>query len=165
MTDSRTRRGDRESNDEREIDGDDRKTVVAQGTFDLLHPGHVHYLEEAASMGDELIVIVARTSNVDHKEAPICAARQRRDVVDALEVVDEAILGHEEDIFVPIEEIRPDVIVLGHDQHHDDEAIEAELERRGVDCTVERAEPREPGHDDELLSTRLIVDRILERRG
>ncbi len=141
------------------------RTVIAQGTFDILHPGHVHYLEQAASMGDELYVIVARKSNVDHKETPICAARQRRDVVDALEAVDEAILGHEADIFVPIEEIDPDVIVLGHDQHHDEAAIEDELERRGIDCEVRRAEGREPRYEEELLSTRLIVDRILEQRG
>ncbi|ADD04207.1 FAD synthase [Natrialba magadii ATCC 43099] len=143
---------------------DNPRTVIAQGTFDLLHPGHVHYLEEAAAMGDELYVIVARKSNVDHKKAPICSAAQRRDVVDALEVVDEAILGHEEDIFVPIERIDPDVIALGHDQHHDADAIEDELERRGIDCVVDRASGRESTREDEVLSTRLIIDRILERR-
>ncbi|SEH14286.1 FAD synthetase [Natronorubrum sediminis] len=140
------------------------KTVIAQGTFDIVHPGHVHYLEEAAAMGDELYVIVARKANVDHKETPICPATQRRDVVNALEAVDEAILGHEEDIFVPIEEIDPDVIALGHDQHHDDAQIEAELERRGLECTVERASGRESVADDEILSTRLIIERILEQR-
>ncbi|ELZ03610.1 adenylyltransferase/cytidyltransferase family protein [Natrialba aegyptia] len=141
------------------------RTVIAQGTFDILHPGHVHYLEEAAAMGEELYVIVARKANVDHKEAPICSAAQRRDVVDALEPVDEALLGHEEDIFVPIERIDPDVIVLGHDQHHDPAAIQAELDRREIDCTVERASGRDPAHEDELLSTRLIIERILDRRG
>ena len=141
------------------------RTVIAQGTFDIIHPGHVHYLKEAAAMGDELYVIVARKANVDHKEKPICPATQRRDVVDALETVDEAILGHEEDIFVPIEEIDPDVIALGHDQHHDAAGIESELERRGIDCTVERASGRDPAADEEILSTRLIIDRILERRG
>ena len=139
--------------------------VVAQGTFDIIHPGHVHYLSEAAAMGDELYVIVARKRNVDHKAPPICAARQRRDVVAALEVVDEAILGHEKDIFVPIEELEPDVIVLGHDQHHDQEAIAAELERRGLDCEIRSASGRDPRYEDELLSTRLIVERILEQRG
>ncbi|MDF9746942.1 FAD synthase [Natrinema salsiterrestre] len=141
------------------------RRVIAQGTFDILHPGHVHYLEEAAAMGDELSVIVARSANVDHKEQPICPATQRRDVVGALEAVDEALLGHEEDIFVPIEEIDPDVIALGHDQHHDDDAIRAELDRRGIDCEVRRASARESAADDQLLSTRLIIDRILERRG
>ncbi|AGB39495.1 adenylyltransferase/cytidyltransferase family protein [Natronococcus occultus] len=141
------------------------RTVIAQGTFDILHPGHVHYLEEAAAMGDRLYVIVARKANVDHKEAPICPASQRRDVVDALEPVDEALLGHEEDIFVPIEEIDPDVIALGHDQHHDADAIREALSARGLDCEVRRASAREPTSEDELLSTRLIIQRVLERRG
>ena len=140
-------------------------TVVAQGTFDILHPGHVHYFERAAAMGDELVVIVARRTNVDHKAPPICSGRQRRDLVDALEAVDAAVLGDEEDIFAPIEAIRPDVIALGHDQHHECDAIEAELERRGIGCAVRRVDGREPRYDDELLSTRLIVDRILEQRG
>ncbi|WP_290817103.1 FAD synthase [Halovivax sp.] len=139
------------------------RTVVAQGTFDIVHPGHVHYLEEAAGMGDRLVVIVARRSNVDHKPAPICSAEQRRAVVDALAAVDEAILGHEEDIFVPIEALDPDVIALGHDQHHEEAAIVDELDRRGIDCEVRRASAREPDAG-EVLSSRQIVERILERR-
>ncbi|GAB7093653.1 adenylyltransferase/cytidyltransferase family protein [Halolamina litorea] len=139
--------------------------AVAQGTFDLIHPGHVHYLREAASVADELHVIVARDPNVTHKESPVLPARQRRDVVDAIDAVAEAHLGHESDIFVPIERIDPDVIVLGYDQHHDEEAVQAALDERGIDCEVTRAGPREPKYDDELLSTGRIIDRILERRG
>ncbi|MFC7204118.1 adenylyltransferase/cytidyltransferase family protein [Haloferax namakaokahaiae] len=139
--------------------------VIAQGTFDILHPGHVHYLSDAASMGDELHVIIARSSNVTHKQKPILDDRQRRDMVAALDVVDEAHLGHETDIFVPIERIDPDVIVLGYDQHHDEADLEAALSDRGIDCEVARASPREPAYDDELLSTGRIIDRILERRG
>lgn len=138
--------------------------ALAQGTFDLLHPGHVHYLEEAARMGEELHVIVARSANVTHKDPPLLDGRQRRDMVAALEAVDRAHLGHESDIFVPIERIEPDVIVLGHDQHHDEAAIERALAERGIDCEVRRASPREPAHDDELLSTGRIIDRIRERR-
>ncbi|WP_122088287.1 adenylyltransferase/cytidyltransferase family protein [Halalkalicoccus subterraneus] len=138
--------------------------ALAQGTFDLLHPGHVHYLEEAARMGEELYVIIARSSNVTHKDPPILDGRQRRDLVGALDVVDRALLGHESDIFVPIEEIDPDVIVLGHDQHHDDRAIERALDERGVDCSVRRASPREPAYDEELLSTGRIIDRVCEER-
>ena len=138
--------------------------VVAQGTFDLLHPGHLHYLEEAAAMGDELHVIVARRENVTHKQKPIVADRQRRDVVAALSVVDEAHLGHTEDIFVPIERIEPDVICLGHDQHHDEAAIEAALAERGIDCAVRRASGKRPAYDGELFSTGDIVDRICDER-
>jgi len=140
------------------------RRVVAQGTFDIVHPGHVHYLSEAAGLGDELHVIVARRDNVTHKAGPVLDGRQRRDVVDALEAVTEAHLGHPEDIFVPIERIDPDVIVLGHDQHHDADAVRDALGSRGIDCEVTRASARKPKYDDELLSTGRIVDRILEER-
>jgi FAD synthetase len=137
--------------------------VVAQGTFDIIHPGHVHYLQEAADMGEELHVILARRANVTHKPSPVVPDRQRRDVVAALEVVDRAHLGHSEDIFVPIERIDPDLIVLGHDQHHDEAAIERALAERGIDCGVRRASPME-ATDGELLSTGDIIDRICEQR-
>lgn len=138
--------------------------ALAQGTFDILHPGHVNYLEEAARMGEELYVIIARSANVTHKDPPILDGRQRRDLVAALDAVDHALLGHESDIFVPIEEIDPDVIVLGHDQHHDEAAIERALEERGIDCAVRRASPREPAYEAELLSTGRIIERICEER-
>ncbi|MFB6127570.1 MAG: adenylyltransferase/cytidyltransferase family protein [Halolamina sp.] len=140
-------------------------TVVAQGTFDLLHPGHLHYLRDAAAVGDELHVIVARSSNVTHKESPVVPGVQRREMVAGLDPVDDAHLGHTEDIFVPIERIDPDVIVLGYDQHHDDDAIAAALADRGLDCAVQRAGPRERRSESELLSTGAIVDRILDERG
>ena len=138
--------------------------VLAQGTFDLLHPGHVHYLREAAAMGDELHVIIARGGNVTHKEPPILDERQRRDMVAALKPVDHALLGHPDDIFVPVEELDPDVLVLGHDQHHDVDAIQAALDERGIDCDVRRASAREKRYDEELLSSGRIIDRILAER-
>jgi len=138
--------------------------VVAQGTFDLLHPGHVHYLREAKAMGDELHVIVARRENVTHKAQPILPNRQRRDMVAALDPVDEARVGHPDDIFAPIEELEPSIIALGYDQHHDADAIAAQLAERGLDCAVRRASGRERRYDNELLSTGAIIDRILDQR-
>jgi FAD synthetase len=139
--------------------------VVAQGTFDIIHPGHVHYLREAAAMGDELHVIVARRANVTHKDPPILPNRQRRDVVAAFEMVDDARVGHPDDIFVPVEEIQPDVIALGYDQHHEEASIRDALVARGLDCEVRRAGPLETKYPGELLSTGRIIDRILEERG
>lgn len=137
--------------------------VVAQGTFDILHPGHVHYLREAKSMGETLHVIVARSSNVTHKPDPVIPGDQRVEMVSALDPVDHARLGNPDDIFVPIEAIDPDVIALGHDQHHDTDAIEAQLIERGIDCEVRRASGREAGAD-ELLSTGQIIQKILAER-
>jgi len=139
--------------------------VVAQGTFDLLHPGHVHYLNDAASHGDELHAIVARRSNVTHKPTPVLCDRQRRDMVAALDAVDEAHLGDPEDVFVPIERIDPDVIVLGFDQHHDESDVAAALDAHDIDCRVKRASERKPRYDGEILSSGDIIDRVLRERG
>jgi FAD synthetase len=139
------------------------RRVVAQGTFDLLHPGHLHYLEEAASMGDELRVIVARGDNVTHKPEPVVPDAQRREMVAALDPVDEARVGHTKDFFVPIRDIDPDVIVLGHDQHHDEETLSAMLAEEGIDCEVERASAREPDSES-VLSTGSIIERVCRRR-
>jgi FAD synthetase len=143
---------------------DEPTTVIAQGTFDILHPGHLHYLREAAAMGDVLHVIIARRENVTHKQRPVLPDRQRRDMVAALDPVDSALLGDREDIFVPIERIDPDLIVLGHDQHHDEAAIEGALAERGIDCAVARASGQEPEFDGEVLSTGEIIERICEQR-
>ncbi|MFC5970221.1 adenylyltransferase/cytidyltransferase family protein [Halomarina salina] len=142
-------------------DGDDTQRVVAQGTFDILHPGHVHYLQEAAELG-ELHVIVARRENVTHKPKPIVPDEQRRRLVASLDPVDEAHLGDREDIFVPIERIQPNVIVLGHDQDHDEDAIADALAERGIDCEVMRASALEG--NEALYSTGDIIDRICDER-
>jgi len=138
--------------------------VIAQGTFDILHPGHVHYLRDAARMGDRLSVIVARAPNVTHKPDPVVPIAQRVEMVAALDPVDEALKGHPEDIFVPIEERDPDVIALGYDQHHDESAIEAALAERGIDCEVRRASAREQ-REAELLSSARIIEKVLAERG
>ena len=99
-----------------------RKVVLASGTFDLLHLGHVKFLEEAKKAGGknaELIVIVARDSTVDKRkgEKPVMPEDQRRALVESLKVVDEAILGYEDfEISGVLEKIKPDVIAVGHDQ-------------------------------------------------
>lgn len=139
-------------------------TVLAQGTFDVVHPGHVHYLESAASMGDSLWVIVARDTNVTHKPEPIVPEEQRRDLVASLDPVDRAILGDREDVFAPLAEIEPDVVALGHDQHHEEAALADALAERGFDCEVERAPPYRPDYDDSILSSSAIVERAIDER-
>jgi FAD synthetase len=105
------------------------KVVLASGAFDLLHLGHVKYLEEAkkaGGKGSKLIVIVATDSTVEKSKGrkPVMPEEQRRALVESLKVVDKAILGHEVfDMSKVIDEIKPDVIALGYDQ----ENIEAKV--------------------------------------
>ena len=139
------------------------KKVLATGTFDLLHPGHVHYLRESAAQGDELVVIVARESMVSHKNPPVLPEEQRREMVETLEPVDRAVLGSEDSIFEPLHDIRPDVVTLGHDQHYDEDDLRDELRERGFEADVVRVSGREEC-EDEILSTSSIVERIVEKR-
>lgn len=135
-------------------------TVVATGTFDLLHPGHVLYLERSKILGDELVVIVARDVNVRHKPKPVLPEEQRQRMIQSLKAVDRAILGEESDIFRTIEQLNPDIITLGFDQHFDIGHLETELSRRGLHPRIVRIEAHETC---DLCSSRRIVTRILER--
>ena len=135
-------------------------TVVATGTFDLLHPGHILYLERSKILGDELVVIVARDVNVRHKPKPVLPEEQRQRMVQSLKAVDRAILGEESDIFRTIEQLNPDIITLGFDQHFDIGHLETELSRRGLHPRIVRIEAHETC---DLCSSRRIVTRILER--
>jgi FAD synthetase len=138
--------------------------VVATGTFDIIHPGHVRFLKEAKKLGDELVVIVARERNVRHKPKPILPEEQRRRVVEGLKFVDRAVLGDEEDMFKPVMELRPDIIVLGYDQHFNEEWLKKELEKRGLHTKVMRIKAEEKC--EYCSSTRIIrrVARIAKER-
>ncbi|MDY6769090.1 MAG: adenylyltransferase/cytidyltransferase family protein [Candidatus Nanohaloarchaea archaeon] len=107
--------------------------VMAQGVFDLLHPGHLHYLRESAALGDELHVVIARDSRLEGRKEVVMPEDARRDVVAALAVVDEAVLGSEDSIFDSVERIQPDVITLGYDQGHDEAELEEKLSAEGFD--------------------------------
>lgn len=134
------------------------KTVVATGVFDILHPGHILFLEEAKKLGDRLIVIVARDKTAEkRKYPPKIPERQRLAVVSALKAVDEAILGDHTDMYKPIEEINPDIIALGANQHFDVKEIEDEIRKRGLKAKVTRIEKHFEG---ELASSRRIVEKI-----
>ncbi|PSP54997.1 FAD synthase [Halobacteriales archaeon QS_1_67_19] len=137
--------------------------VAAFGTFDLLHPGHVHYLREAAAMGEELHVIMANGDRIDHKE-PIVPDRQRVEMVAVLAPVTAAHRGDPDDISRPIRRLDPDVIVLGGDQHHEKAAVESTLDGWGLDCEVRRASLAEPD-GQRLYSSSEIARRIVDERG
>ncbi|RUM34717.1 MAG: FAD synthase [Archaeoglobus sp.] len=133
--------------------------VIATGTFDIVHPGHITFLREAKKLGDELIVIVAREKNVRHKPKPIIPEEQRRKVVEGIKYVDRAILGDENDMFRPILELKPDIIALGYDQHFDEGWLQKELEKRGIKAKVVRIKVKE---DCEFCSSKKIIKRVAE---
>lgn len=136
--------------------------VLATGTFDILHPGHLLYLSEAKALGDELYVIVARESMIKHKPKPIIPEGQRLDMVAGLRMVDKAMLGDERDMFAPLREIRPDIIALGRNQLFNEKELEAQLRAHGIHARVVRIQSFE---ECELCSSAAIIRKILERNG
>lgn len=119
---------------------------MCTGTFDIIHPGHLYYFNEAKKNGDELIVVVARddTSKAFKGKTPTHNERERLDSVRQLEIVDKAVLGKRGNIFDIIEEIKPDVICLGYDQKVQKQQLEDELNKRGIKADVFRIGSHKP---------------------
>ncbi len=137
------------------------KRIVATGTFDILHPGHVYFLSESRKLGDELWVIVSREVNVKHKQPPIVSEEQRRMMVASLKCVDHAVLGDTEDIFKPIREIDPDIITLGYNQFFDEGKLCSQLRERGIRSEVVRI-PAYIG--SKFTSSTQIIEETVRRR-
>jgi FAD synthetase len=134
--------------------------VMATGTFDLLHMGHIYYLKEAKKLGDELFVVVARDSTVRRlKHEPVTPEEMRLNLIRELKIVDEAVLGNEDDMYEVLKEIKPDIIALGFDQIHDEGKIEKELKKRKLQAKVVRL-PKYSKIED-LNGTRRIIGKII----
>ncbi len=135
--------------------------VMASGVFDILHTGHISYLEQAKASGDELYVVVASDNTVrKNKHEPITPEGMRLRIISALKPVDVAVLGHDDgDIYAILDEIKPDIIVLGFDQGFDEEKLSRQLKDRGFDIEVKRANRSA----EDLEATRAIIRKIRER--
>ena len=136
--------------------------VLATGTFDILHPGHLRYLSEARALGDELYVIVGRDSMIKHKPKPIVPEAQRLAMVQGLRIVDKAMLVSDRDIFEPLREIKPDIIALGKNQFFNEKELQVKLNASGINAKVIRIQSFE---QCELCSSASIIKRVLERNG
>ena len=138
------------------------KRVMAVGVFDLLHAGHLHYLEQAKALGDHLTVVVAHDDTVrKRKHEPVTGQDLRCRMVEGLKPVDDSIIGNPPNVpifdILPI--VNPDIIALGYDQIHAVEKIKSKLSELGLNSIeVTRVE----GLSDDLDGTRKIIARILE---
>ncbi len=124
--------------------------VMAFGTFDTLHPGHVSYLAQAGVFGDELLVVVARDKNVVRGKGrmPVENEEIRRqkveDAIKDLGILGKVILGNEIDRWELIRELRPDIICLGYDQQVDLKALEELIASERFFCEIKRLTPYHP---------------------
>jgi rfaE bifunctional protein nucleotidyltransferase chain/domain len=137
------------------------KTVVfTNGVFDLLHPGHVRYLQQARTLGDALIVGINSDRSVRANKGagrPITPEAERAEILAALASVDAVVIFDEDTPHGLIATLQPDVLVKGADWAEDAIVGRDIVERRGG--RVVRV-PIEPNY-----STSQIVDRIRRQSG
>jgi len=123
-----------------------KKIVLAGGVFDIIHPGHIHTLNAAKALGGILVVAIAtdKTAEKMKKRSPLHNQELRRELVSCLSMVDKAIVGHEDDIFQTVKEIKPNIIVLGYDQIHQEKFISDGCKRINLNVEIVRLESPVP---------------------
>ncbi len=141
-----------------------KKRVLVAGTFDLIHAGHIYLINEAAKLGDVYVVVATdKNRELFSGERPIIPQEQRLEVIKNLKNVKDARLGrNDNDTLKTVEEINPDIILLGPDQKYSIEVLNKGLKEKGlIHIEVRRLEIY---HDKyELHSSSLIKHRIIER--
>ena len=122
------------------------KVVFIGGGFEVIHRGHLYTISKAKSLGDVLVVVVARDRTIRErkKREPISDENQRVALLSSLRQVDAAILGVEGNIYDTLEKVKPDVVALGYDQHHMESEIEEEGKTRGIKLKVVRLDSPNP---------------------
>jgi FAD synthetase len=143
-----------------------QRVVLASGVFDLLHLGHVRFLEDAKKAGGpeaKLIVIIAKDSTAEKLKGrkPIMSEDQRRSLVESLKVVDEAVLGYEGlDIGEVIEKICPNVIALGYDQAEMEQEVKEYLSKHKMSVSIVRIDKY---GENTLDSSTKIKQKIIDK--
>ena len=134
-----------------------RKLVLTNGCFDLLHAGHVRYLQAARALGDALAVAINGDASVRALKGegrPLNTEADRAEVLAALECVDHVIVFAEVRATHLLEKVRPGIYVKGGD--YTEETLHAEeraaLERAGAEI---RILPFEQGH-----STSSLIEKV-----
>jgi len=122
------------------------KKVMAAGTFDLLHPGHIDFLKQAKKEGDYLIIVVAtdETSGHDKGKPPIWNQEKRKQGIENLNIADKVVIGNPGDKLKIVEQEKPDIICLGYDQEYNPAKMSEDLKKRGISVEIKRMKPFHP---------------------
>ena len=140
------------------------KKVLIAGTFDILHPGHIFLINEAAKLGDVYIVVATdKNREIYSGVAPIVPEQQRLELMRSIKKVKEVKLGrHDNDTLKTVEEIAPDIILLGSNQRFSAEKLQTALKLKGMGhIEVKRLEKYYDKY--KLHSSSLIKKKIVEQ--
>lgn len=134
------------------------RVVLANGVFDLLHVGHVRYLNDARAQGDRLIVAIngdVETARMKGAGRPVLPALERAALVASLRCVDAVVVFEEPTADAVLERLAPNVHAKGTDYRVDSVPERATAERTGVATVITG--------DAKQHSSRELVERIRER--
>ncbi len=122
--------------------------VLIFGSFDILHFGHIHLFKHASEYGDSLSVVVAREENIKkHKKLePFHTEKERVDMLKSISIIDEVLLGDEDDVYKIIDEVRPNTIALGYDQRLFVDKIAEKITEYGLNTRIVRIPAYRPDH-------------------
>ncbi|MEM3383191.1 MAG: adenylyltransferase/cytidyltransferase family protein [Nitrososphaerales archaeon] len=137
------------------------KVVFTGGVFDVIHPGHVFTLSSAKSLGDVLVVVIARDKTVLKNKGrnPFNSEEQRLELVKSLKFVDAAILGSEANIFESVIKVKPDIIALGYDQKYDELELEKEAKKHDLSIKFVRLGTKMPDiKTSKIIGNKKIID-------
>jgi len=129
--------------------------VFTNGVFDLLHPGHVRYLQHARTLGDALVVGINSDRSVRANRGagrPVTPASERAEILAALTAVDGVVIFDEDTPHELIAALQPDVLVKGADWAEDAIVGRDVVEARGGQVVRLRVEPG--------YSTTAIIEKI-----
>jgi rfaE bifunctional protein nucleotidyltransferase chain/domain len=134
---------------------DGRRIVFTNGVFDLLHPGHLRYLQQSRGLGNTLVVGVNSDRSVraiKGDSRPVTPEQERAEILAALACVDVVVLFDEDTPYALIARLQPDVLVKGADWPEEAMVGRDIVEARGG--RVVRV-PFEPGY-----STTNVIEKI-----
>jgi FAD synthetase len=138
----------------------EKKIVMAFGTFDYFHAGHENYLKQAAALGDYLIVVIARdrTARQIKGTAPLNSERKRASIVRKSGIAGKVILGEHGDKHKVLKKYRPDVIALGYDQF----VFTQKLRKTLIDLNLDAEIKRLDAHFPQVYKSSLLKNRSME---
>lgn len=149
-----------------QLKGEGKRIVFTNGCFDILHIGHVRYLEEAKGLGDILVLGLnsdASVRSIKGPLRPVVPQDERAYIMASLEVVDYVTIFDEETPLTLIEDIAPDILVKGGDWTPDTVVGRETVAQRGGRIVI-IPQIRE-GSTDNPASTSGVIDRILRTYG
>ena len=119
---------------------------MAFGTFDVFHAGHEHFLNQAKSLGDYLIAVVARDATVKNvkSEYPENSERKRVNAIKEAEIADKVVLGYNDDKYRVIKKFKPNIIALGYDQFVFTYKLNKMIIDENMDTEIIRLDPYRP---------------------